>query len=899
MKSATPLPTLISLGATIAALAGQTPVEVVISEIAAATNENMGTPSYDAVELYNPTDTPADVSHWLVADGAGLGNSFRIPAGTVIPPGGHYVVFEDIDTNQPLDEITYDLSLDSFGINAGGEKVYLASADAERTLTGYVAIADPPSSTDGQTLGRYVNSVGVENYLATSEPTLGRPNAPPEVGDLVFSELLIDPADGSALPEFIELANLTDHTIPLSNAHPIYQGWLIGYAPFPPISYVPARGSAVLVPPATDVAAFRAEAALPLEVPVIEFGNWGALDNSGEKLELHRTARHVRGNFGVDEYMARVDHVDYQTTAPWPSGTVNFGFTLERSDLTGVGNDPASWRASSGVDGTPGSYPGAPTTAEFPDAGLAGAVRAALGIGAGAPVDIATLRTLTTLNADGSGIADLSWIEYATSLENLSLRDNDIIDPHALLSLPNLVSLDLSENRINRLHVPVIDKLRVRGVTVNDDSQKGGDVIVQFGSARLGGLVRREAGIASEEDLYAVDCYPITELAGMSQGVVDLTGLEMLPNLRRLRLEGSTGEDGGGPFFHDLTPLAGLTKLESLDIDRNSVSDLSPLAGLTHLTHFSALNNRITDLSPLAGLTELRYLNVNTNPLNGDVDLTPLAGLTKLRHLDLGRSIFNTGATDLSPLAGLTDLVVLDVSDAEIQEPAVLGTLTSLASLAVGRNDFEDLSFLATLPGLRKFNFDQPFHLNGLSTVPPDISPIVALPKLQVLSLWNFDGADLSAVLAMPRLSLLDLRFNDLTDISPVLRQLIPKHRSLDSLDISWNWLDTRPGSASRAHIEALRDAGIAVSAVPQTPYHNPLLKLPDLTIALLPDGKLAVSWIAERMIPSMLEVSTDLETWTPFTGTIYRPDSIAYLQAEVDLGASGAEGALHFRVRQ
>ena len=108
----------------------QTIPPVVISEIAAATNENMATPSYDAIELHNPTDSPADISYWLISDDPELSRSHRIPAGTVIPPFGYHVLIQDVDTNQPLDEISYDLFFDVFGINANGEKTYLMSADA-------------------------------------------------------------------------------------------------------------------------------------------------------------------------------------------------------------------------------------------------------------------------------------------------------------------------------------------------------------------------------------------------------------------------------------------------------------------------------------------------------------------------------------------------------------------------------------------------------------------------------------------------------------------------------------------------------------------------------------------------------------------------------------------------
>ena len=63
----------------------------------------------------------------------------------------------------------------------------------------------------------------------------------------------------------------------------------------------------------------------------------------------------------------------------------------------------------------------------------------------------------------------------------------------------------------------------------------------------------------------------------------------------------------------DLSPLAGLTNLETLDIAFNDITDLSPLAGLSNLTELFVGFNAITDLSPLAGLTTLETLDIQFN----------------------------------------------------------------------------------------------------------------------------------------------------------------------------------------------------------------------------------------------------------------------------------------------
>ena len=65
----------------------------------------------------------------------------------------------------------------------------------------------------------------------------------------------------------------------------------------------------------------------------------------------------------------------------------------------------------------------------------------------------------------------------------------------------------------------------------------------------------------------------------------------------------------------------------------------------------------IADLSPLAGLTKLQSLEVPLGGENVGVDLSPLAGLTDLRTLRTGSNV-----TDLTPLSGLTGLRELDLT---------------------------------------------------------------------------------------------------------------------------------------------------------------------------------------------------------------------------------------------
>ena len=114
----------------------------------------------------------------------------------------------------------------------------------------------------------------------------------------------------------------------------------------------------------------------------------------------------------------------------------------------------------------------------------------------------------------------------------------------------------------------------------------------------------------------------------------------------------------------DLTPLAGLSGLQTLNLASIAVADLTPLAGLTALQTFPRRHRgrgpdaaggphrpagrpppstRGRDLTPLAGLTALQTLYVASTAV---ADLTPLAGLSALQ-----RSVANnTAVADLTPV---------------------------------------------------------------------------------------------------------------------------------------------------------------------------------------------------------------------------------------------------------
>ena len=200
-------------------------------------------------------------------------------------------------------------------------------------------------------------------------------------------------------------------------------------------------------------------------------------------------------------------------------------------------------------------------TVTFADPNLEAAIRAAISKPTG-DIYQADLDGLTSLDASGLAINDLTGLEHCTSLTVLHLFANQIGDISPLSGLTNLGYLSLQTNQISDIS-PL-------------------------------------AGLTTLTDLYLY----------MNQ-ITDISPLAGLTNLTDLRL--------GENQISDISPLASLTNLTTLHVLANQVSDISPLTNLTSLTDLSLRWNQISDIEPLVdnpGIGSGDTLDLRTNPLS-------------------------------------------------------------------------------------------------------------------------------------------------------------------------------------------------------------------------------------------------------------------------------------------
>lgn len=316
---------------------------------------NTDWPQTDAIELHNPSERSVNVSGWFLTDDVKEPKKWAIPANTVIPAKGFWVVYEDNDADP---DNNADLGPSYFGsafsLSSFGEEAFLFSANARGELTGYTHGCEFDAMPAGIAYGRSINSAG-KDVFAIRKPTLGQPNGVPLLGPVLFTEVFYHPdeSDPDEASEFIEIWNHTDQDIPLFDPERPEHTWALKGAKFafPEGQTLAANEAALIVrmPPE----AFRKKRGLPVSMKI--YGPFeGGLNNSGERLTLLRPQAPELDGEEVVVPMVPVDSIRYNDKAPWPETADGTGKSLERREVSGITDEPQTWGASAETGGTPG-----------------------------------------------------------------------------------------------------------------------------------------------------------------------------------------------------------------------------------------------------------------------------------------------------------------------------------------------------------------------------------------------------------------------------------------------------------------------------------------------------------------------------------------------------------------
>jgi hypothetical protein len=325
-----------------AADVGVYPGAIVVNEILAHQDVAPG----DWVELHNTSTAAVNIGGWYLSDKPNQPNLYQFPPNVMLAAGAFLAVTQ---------QFHFGVGQNAFAFSELGDDVVLTAPlgpggeiYGDRWQFG--------ATDNGVTLGRYVASTGVADLAVASQPTRGAANTAPNVGPIVVSEIMYNPATSE---EFIELHNPTNQPVQLfdpanpENTWRFTQG--ITFA-LPQNTTIPAGGYLLLVD--DDPASFRADNNVPANVPVLSFSGAtpdSTLSNAGEAVELSRPGVPEppgSENPGFVPYYT-VDRFVYDDAAPWPTMADGGGPSLLRKAPLTFGNDPANWQAGV-VNGSPG-----------------------------------------------------------------------------------------------------------------------------------------------------------------------------------------------------------------------------------------------------------------------------------------------------------------------------------------------------------------------------------------------------------------------------------------------------------------------------------------------------------------------------------------------------------------
>ena len=346
---------------------------------------------------------------------------------------------------------------------------------------------------------------------------------------------------------------------------------------------------------------------------------------------------------------------------------------------------------------------------------------------------------LMQLELNGLGLTDgdILDLKYMINLRYLNLDDNNLTDLSPVSGLTDLEQLSVYKNP------DLTDLSPLAGLT--------GLRNVNFDSS----LVTDYSFMAGMTKLEYVNLFDVQE-------DTDLSALSGLTNVKSIAIASNN-------FTPDLSFLSGMTGLRSLSLQVNpslEELDLSFAANMTELTHLDIYNYSqdtvsVTDLTPLAGLTKLQELSIPAEVKS----LAPLAGLTELRSLNLQTRNGNGSyypLTDISALSGMTKLTTLFLALGDVKDLSPVSGLTSLTDLNLyGNFNCPDLQFLSGLAKLTNLSIE-------LGDV-KDLSPVSGLTSLTDLQIYgNFSCSDLQFLSGLTKLRTLQIRPNNGEGATPL-----------------------------------------------------------------------------------------------------------------------------------
>ena len=286
---------------------------------------------------------------------------------------------------------------------------------------------------------------------------------------------------------------------------------------------------------------------------------------------------------------------------------------------------------------------------------------------------------------DNERIRDLRGLRYASRLMYFNAHGHRIESLQPFIGLSRLSTLNLNAQRLVFNISPLVGSTSLTQLYLDENSLI--EVLdLQF-LVNLKTLHLRRNRI--QDISFLTSLTSLEELYLLSNDISDISAIASLTSLETLRLDDN--------HIDDLNPISELVSLKTLGLSANAykrrITDISALRGLVNLSYLNLWDNLVEDLDPLKNLTKLRFLNVSKNRVR---NLAPVSNLVNLILLDLRENLVE----DITYLEGLIKLEILDLSLNDVKDITVLRSLPNLRTVNLSGNPLSDESNSVLVPSL-------------------------------------------------------------------------------------------------------------------------------------------------------------------------------------------------------